>query len=168
MEALVRAAQTGAFPGQIDIVVAPSPDAPALERARSLGIPTAVATTEEELVAAFIGVSWICLSGYLRLLPPTILSRWHGHILNIHPSLLPKHGGKGMYGMNVHRAVIAAGDPESGCTVHHVNEVYDDGEIVCQLRCPVEPEDTAESLAARVLALEHLAYPRALRQVLAK
>ena len=168
MEALIRAAEAGEFPGQIAVVAAPSAESPALERARSLGVPTAVAATEDELVDAFREVAWICLTGYLRLLPPAVRGRWAGHILNIHPSLLPRHGGKGMYGMHVHRAVLASGDLESGCTVHHVNEVYDDGEVVCQLRCAVDRDDTAESLAARVLALEHRAYPEALRRVLAQ
>lgn len=87
-------------------------------------------------------------------------------VLNIHPSLLPKYGGKGMYGIRVHEAVLAAGDSESGCTVHLVNEVYDDGAVLVQLRCPVEPGDTPETLAARVLECEKQAFPMAINKVL--
>jgi folate-dependent phosphoribosylglycinamide formyltransferase PurN len=87
-------------------------------------------------------------------------------VLNIHPSLLPKYGGKGMFGKHVHEAVLRSGETESGCTVHRVTEIYDEGEIILQRRCPVLPEDTAETLAARVLAEEHRAYPEAVRIVL--
>src|SRR5208337_379575 len=90
----------------------------------------------------------ICLAGFMRLLPSEILDAYPDRILNIHPALLPKHGGKGMYGMHVHEAVLAAGDKESGCTVHLVNERYDEGRIVLQMRCPVEAGDTPETLAS--------------------
>jgi phosphoribosylglycinamide formyltransferase 1 len=165
--ALVEAARRGDFPGEVSIVVAPDANAPVLEKVAESGIRTAVAATEEDLLAAFDGCDWICLAGYMRLLPPAVLHRWTNRILNIHPSLLPKYGGKGMYGLHVHRAVLAAGESESGCTVHRVSEVYDEGEVIHQLTCPVAPHDTPESLAARVLALEHQAYPQALQRVLA-
>jgi phosphoribosylglycinamide formyltransferase-1 len=96
-------------------------------------------------------------------LPSEILAQFPGRVLNIHPALLPKHGGKGMYGIRVHEAVIEAGDSESGCTVHLVTEQYDEGQIVVQLRCPVLAEDTPTTLAARVLELEKQAYPAAIR-----
>ncbi|MFI5246760.1 MAG: formyltransferase family protein, partial [Gemmatimonadales bacterium] len=104
--------------------------------------------------------------GYLRLVPPEVTERWRGRIVNIHPALLPRFGGPGMYGRRVHEAVIAAGDRESGATVHHVDHVYDRGAIIAQERVPVEPGDTPDSLAARVLAAEHRLYPRTI-QVLA-
>ncbi|MFN3683119.1 MAG: formyltransferase family protein, partial [Fimbriimonadaceae bacterium] len=109
----------------------------------------------------------VCLAGYMRLLPKEVLDSFPNRVLNIHPALLPKFGGKGMYGMRVHEAVLRAGEAESGCTVHLVNERYDEGPIVVQLRCPVLPDDTPETLAARVLELEHRAYPEAVRKVLA-
>ena len=109
------------------------------------------------------GPTLVCLAGFLRLLPEEVLrSR---PVLNIHPSLLPKFGGKGMYGLRVHEAVIQARETESGCTVHRVTPVYDEGEVVVQMRCPVMAEDTPESLAARVLELEQQAYPEAVRRI---
>lgn len=120
---------------------------------------------EERLVAELADCDWICLAGYMKLLPSPILESHRGRILNIHPALLPKFGGKGMYGMHVHEAVISAQETESGCTVHFVTEVYDEGEIILQARCPVNIDDSPEELAARVLRLEHEAYYRALKKV---
>ena len=102
----------------------------------------------------------------MKKLPIEVLHRYPGRVLNIHPSLLPKFGGKGMYGHHVHEAVIAAHEPESGCTVHVVTENYDEGPIVLQLRCPVESGDSPDTLAARVLELEHRAYPLAIKKVI--
>lgn len=105
----------------------------------------------------------ICLCGYLQLLA---IEPWmEGKIINIHPSLLPKFGGKGMYGMRVHAAVIEEGETESGCTVHYVDEEYDHGSTILQRTCPVEPCDTSQSLADRVFALECEAYPLAIQKV---
>ena len=103
----------------------------------------------------------VVLAGFLRHLP--VPDAWHGHVINIHPSLLPKHGGKGYYGDRVHAAVLAAGDAESGCTVHYVDEVYDHGPHLVQRRVPVEPDDDAHSLASRVFAEECRALPEAVR-----
>lgn len=108
------------------------------------------------------GAELVCLAGFLSLL--VIPDDFAGRVLNIHPSLLPKYGGKGMHGRHVHAAVIAAGDAESGCTVHVADNTYDTGPIVLQRRCPVQPGDTPESLAARVFEQECLAYPEAIRQ----
>ena len=99
------------------------------------------------------------------LLPQEVVRRYEGRILNIHPALLPKYGGKGMYGIHVHEAVIAAGEKESGCSIHFVNERYDEGAVLLQKKCPVLPDDTPESLAERVLDLEHTAYPEALKML---
>ena len=102
----------------------------------------------------------------MRLLPQNILDAYPHRVLNIHPALLPKFGGQGMYGAHLHRAVLDSGDTESGCTVHLVNERYDEGPIIHQLRCPVLPDDTPETLAARVLELEHEAYVVAINHVI--
>jgi folate-dependent phosphoribosylglycinamide formyltransferase PurN len=109
------------------------------------------------------GVDLVCLAGYLRRFR---VDAWLGRALNIHPALLPDFGGHGMFGEHVHRAVIAAGRTESGCTVHWVDAQYDHGQHVVQRRCPVLPGDTPETLADRVWAEETLAYPEAIRQVL--
>ncbi|MCL2609931.1 MAG: phosphoribosylglycinamide formyltransferase, partial [Treponema sp.] len=97
----------------------------------------------------------VFLAGYLKKIGPAVLSAFGGRIFNIHPSLLPRHGGRGMYGINVHRAVLASGETETGITIHRVSAEYDTGPIVAQRKVPVLPEDTPESLAARVLAEEH-------------
>lgn len=102
----------------------------------------------------------VILAGYLRKIPGAVISEYEGKILNIHPSLLPKYGGKGFYGIKVHKAVIEAGDTESGCTIHIVSEEYDKGPILAQQKVSVLPNDTPEDLAARVLVQEHLLYPK--------
>lgn len=102
----------------------------------------------------------VILAGYLRKIPGAVISEYEGKILNIHPSLLPKYGGKGFYGIKVHKAVIEAGDTESGCTIHIVSEEYDKGPILAQQKVSVLPDDTPEDLAARVLVQEHLLYPK--------
>ncbi|MCC5944136.1 MAG: phosphoribosylglycinamide formyltransferase [Bernardetiaceae bacterium] len=113
-------------------------------------------------------VEWIVLAGFLWLVPENLLEAYPQRILNIHPSLLPKYGGRGMFGKNVHSAVIEAGESESGLSIHYVNSEYDKGQILLQARCPVIEGDTADSLAARVLQLEHFYYPRVLEFVLSK
>lgn len=107
------------------------------------------------------GARLVVLAGFLRHLP--IPDAWLGHVINIHPSLLPKYGGHGFYGDRVHAAVLAAGDRESGCTVHYVDAVYDNGPPIVQRRVPVEDTDDVEALAARVFAAERLALPEAVR-----
>ncbi len=163
MAAIVRAVQSGAVPGEIALVLSPKADAPALEVARNLGISQVIGSEDLETHLDPGRVDWICLAGFMRLLPPTVLQRFPRRVLNIHPALLPKFGGKGMYGHHVHEAVLASGDALTGCTVHYVTERYDEGDPIVQFSCPVMPGDTAETLAARVLELEHLAYPLALR-----
>ena len=120
----------------------------------------------KRLVEALEGATVVCLAGFTRLLPEEVLEAFPARVLNVHPSLLPRHGGPGMYGLRVHEAVLASGDAESGCTVHRVTERYDEGAAILQTRCPVFAGDTPEALAARVLALEHRIYPQAVRQVL--
>ena len=165
MAALIRAMQSGMVHGVPDVVISTSAEAPALAVARDLGVATRVCP-EDGLVEGLEGADWLCLAGYLRLLPTEVLEHMGHRVLNIHPALLPKYGGKGMYGLNVHRAVLASGDEESGCTVHWVNSAYDEGDGIMQLKCFVMSSDTPESLAARVLALEHQAYPAALEKVI--
>jgi phosphoribosylglycinamide formyltransferase 1 len=155
----------GELPGQIALAVA-SRECLGAMRARERGVPTNIVPgdIEPHELARLLkdaAVDWVALAGYTRLLP--IPPGFEGRVVNIHPALLPRHGGRGMFGMNVHRAVIEAGDAESGCTVHLCDDRYDSGPIVLQKRCEVRPDDTPEALAERVFALELEAYPEALR-----
>ena len=164
------AQQIAADPGfHVHQVIGTKANAPAIEAANEMGLKTSIVefgeNFEQDLLDALEGSDWICLAGFLRLLPESIVNKWDHHILNIHPALLPKFGGKGMYGIHVHEAVIAAGETESGCSVHYVTKEYDEGSVVRQDRCPILPDDTAESLAARVLALEHQCYFASLKEV---
>ena len=111
-------------------------------------------------------IHFIVLAGFLLKIPASILRSWPDRIINIHPALLPKYGGKGMYGMHVHQAVLSSGDRFSGITVHMVNEEYDKGSVVSQHTCEVGKDDTPESLAARVHQLEHFWYPRIIEKLL--
>jgi phosphoribosylglycinamide formyltransferase 1 len=152
---------------RVSLVLSNNPDAFVLERSRILEVPTVMFTKSEFYTTETIpdllesnGITFLVLAGFLWLVPANILKAYPGKILNIHPALLPKYGGKGMYGMKVHRAVINSGDHESGISIHSVNERYDEGDIVFQARCLVDPEDTPESLAEKIHALEHKHYPR--------
>lgn len=165
---LLGAIRSGTLSAEVAVVIA-SRECPGAEHARRLGIPTCVmpgdlSAERLEGVLAEHRVDVVALAGYLRKLcvPPT----WRGRIVNIHPALLPKFGGSGMYGDRVHSAVLAAGEQESGCTVHLVDDEYDRGRILLQRRCPVLPGDDASRLAARVFAEECLAYPAALQQMI--
>ncbi len=144
----------------------------ALERARLAGIPVQVMQAERSLAKAQrrielsnrilaqaqkLDVGLIVLAGFLQILQGPLLSAYERRIINMHPALLPKFGGDGMYGQHVHRAVLAAGESESGCTVHFADSGTDTGEIILQRRVPVEPGDDPESLAARILVQEHIA-----------
>lgn len=104
-------------------------------------------------------IDFIVLAGFLWKIPDILLKAYPKKIINIHPALLPKHGGKGMYGQNVHQAVLSAQEKESGITIHYVDEHYDNGDIILQIKCPVLENDTAESLAQRIHSLEHANYP---------
>lgn len=139
----------------------------ALERARGHNIPAvhfekSILSENPQHIVDILNqyeVDWIVLAGFMCFVPSEITQGWQGRIINIHPALLPKFGGQGMYGDNVHRAVIAAGEHESGITIHYVNEEYDKGDIIFQARCTVEPEDTAEDVATKVRALEQENFP---------
>jgi phosphoribosylglycinamide formyltransferase 1 len=143
-------------------VVSNRPDAGALERARHAGVPSAVLrdpADPSELLAALADADLAVLAGYLKLVPSAVVARFRWRMINIHPALLPAFGGPGMYGRRVHEAVLASGAAESGATVHYVDEQFDRGPIIAQARVPVLPGDTAESLAARVLEVEHRLLP---------
>ena len=163
------------WPARVDLVISSNPAAYALQRARQAGVVVEVASKAElgaeardQLIARLLCEAqpdMVVLAGYLAHLKPP--AGFAPPILNIHPSLLPRHGGQGMYGQRVHAAVLAAGDAESGCTVHHVDEVYDHGQIILQRRVPVLPGDTAQALADRVFIEEQAALLEAVQTVLA-
>ena len=111
-------------------------------------------------------IDYIALAGYLQLLPEEVVKEFKNRIINIHPALLPKYGGKGMYGQHVHKAVLESGDSESGATVHLTDEIYDNGKVLEQFKVPVLDGDTPELLAARVLEQEHKLFPRALQKLI--
>jgi formyltetrahydrofolate-dependent phosphoribosylglycinamide formyltransferase len=146
-------------------VAADRPEAFGLQRAMEHGLETRIHSEPSVLWSWLLelDVDLVVLGGYLRILP--IVPEFEGRVLNIHPSLLPKYGGKGMYGERVHSAVLQAGERESGCTAHLCNENYDEGRILVQARVPVLPDDTAETLAARILVEEHKLYPRAIAMI---
>ena len=150
--------------GVVSLVVSDRAEAYALERARLRGIATvhvARGAPPDSLEQALVAhdIELVALAGYLRLVPATVVRRWAGRVLNVHPALLPAFGGQGMYGHRVHEAVIASGARLSGATVHFVDEQFDRGAIIAQWPVPVPLGDTANALAARVLALEHRIYP---------
>jgi phosphoribosylglycinamide formyltransferase-1 len=173
---IARACAENRIDGEVVLVVGSHPDSPALALAQEMGLTVQVLTLPRRGVSSDEDASYavalsaalenakvdlICLAGYLRRLPEKIVQAWSGRILNTHPALLPAFGGQGMYGIHVHQAVIDYGVKVSGCTVHLVDEAYDTGPIVLQVPVPVRDDDTAETLAARVLSAEHEAYPHA-------
>lgn len=153
----------------VSLVASDRADAGALARATAHDVPCArVAPDDGEEMLSLLathGIELVVLAGYLRFVPEVVTRRFHGRIVNVHPALLPSFGGHGMYGIRVHRAVLAAGARISGPTVHFVDEVYDRGPIVAQWPVPVLGGDTPESLAKRVLRAEHALYPRAVLAV---
>ena len=152
-----------AAPARVTRVVSNRADAGALERARAAGIPAVVLrdpADAAELIAALGDADLVVLAGYLKLIPAAAVARFPRRMINIHPALLPAFGGPGMYGHRVHAAVLASGATTSGATVHYVDEQYDRGPIIAQRTVPVLPGDTAETLAARVLAVEHELLPQ--------
>ena len=143
-------------------VISSRPGAGALERARRAGVATTVLVNPadpNELLVALRDAQLVVLAGYLKLVPPVVVAQFRGRMINIHPALLPDFGGPGMYGHHVHAAVLASGVRESGATVHFVDEAFDRGDIIAQEKVRVEPADTPETLAARVLEAEHRLLP---------
>lgn len=175
-EALLKAMQDPAFPAEAVLVFSNRPGAGVLEKAARYGVPAVIRDHKDypdreafdaELlkVLAAARPDFLVLAGYLRILTPGFVRAYPHRILNVHPSLLPKFGGPGMHGHHVHEAVLAAGETESGATVHWVDEGVDSGGIVLQQKVPVLPGDSPESLAARVLTAEHQVYAAALKKV---
>lgn len=149
------------------------PDAYVLERAKKLNIPAFVFNRTEMRDPQFLlkqlkelETDYIILAGFLWLMPSHIIEAFPNRIINIHPALLPNYGGKGMYGMNVHHAVIAAKEKESGITIHFVNEQYDSGATIFQATCPIVSTDTPETLAEKVHALEYKHFPAVIEKVI--
>ncbi len=155
----------------VSLIVSNNPEAYVLQRAKNAGIPSVVITKKEwenkdavaESLMAY-GITGVVLAGYLLLIPGWLVRMFPKKILNIHPALLPHFGGKGMYGMHVHRAIIASGAKKSGISIHVVNEKYDEGAIIFQADLLIQPGDSAESLAKRVQELEHRHYPAVVEQ----
>jgi phosphoribosylglycinamide formyltransferase 1 len=153
--------------GSIELVASDRPQAGALARARVRGLPAveiaSAARPDAPTLAAVLAdhdIDLVVLAGYLRLVPPEVVRDFEGRMLNVHPALLPAFGGPGMYGMRVHRAVLASGAKVSGITIHFVDEQFDRGAIVAQWPVPIRTDDDANRLAERVLRVEHLLYPR--------
>lgn len=171
LQSIIDACSDKNFPAQITVVISNEPDAYGLERAKLAGIATAVIPHkaypsrrefEQALQAEIVkhNVDLICLAGFMRVLTSEFVSQWDGKMLNIHPSLLPAYTG-----LHTHERVLAAGEKESGCTIHFVTPGLDEGPTIIQKRVPVLGGDTAETLAARILAEEHIAYPEAIRLI---
>lgn len=179
LQALIDACAAPAFPARIALVLSNRPEAFGLERAKRAGIETALvdhkafptrAAFEGAIEQALKGrgIDLICLAGFMRILTAGFLSQWTGKVINTHPSLLPRHGGPGMFGEYVHRAVLDSGDKQSGATIHYVIPEVDQGPVIVQKAVPVLPGDTVETLAARVIEQEHEAYPEAVRMIAEK
>ncbi|MEE8577075.1 MAG: phosphoribosylglycinamide formyltransferase [candidate division Zixibacteria bacterium] len=176
LQSLIDSCTDANFPTEITLVISSKKKAFGLERARNHSISAVVLRkkdfgTEQEYADEMLKtlkkhhIEIICLAGYLKLIPSSIVRYFENRILNIHPALLPKFGGAGMYGMKVHEAVIAARESESGPTVHIVDDIFDHGRIFMQRKVPVLPDDTPEVLQKRVLAVEHELYPEALEKL---
>lgn len=174
LRAIVAAIKSGALAAQARLVVSNRKDAPVLAFARkhdiaALFLPTIhdpdVADARLAQVMQDAGVEWIVLSGYLRKLGPRTLAAYEGRILNIHPALLPRHGGAGLYGRRVHDAVIAAGDPVTGASVHLVDGEYDHGRVIARVEVPVVPDDTAADVERRVVSAEPALFVETLQAI---
>jgi phosphoribosylglycinamide formyltransferase 1 len=157
----------------ISLILSNKPDAFVLKRAEKLGIPTTIFNKKDFYESGLVfeilkeyRIDFIILAGFLWFVPDNILKAFPRRIINIHPALLPKHGGKGMYGGKVHQAVIESGDTRTGITIHFVNDHYDEGEIIFQDSFEVQPGDTPDSIALKVHQLEYLHFPRIIENVI--
>lgn len=176
LQALLDASKSGRMPSaEIALVISDKPGVGALDRASQAGVPGEVvapgARFDERLrdVLSMHGIEMVVLAGYLQKVPVAIVDRYEGRMINVHPSLLPKYGGKGCYGLRVHRAVLEAGDATTGATVHVVTEEFDDGPVVARREVAVQPGDTPESLQERVKTeAEWQILPAATEQVAAE
>lgn len=176
MQAIIDACKENKINGSVCVVICNNSRAGAVDKAEKAGIPVYHLSGKnypggndlDEAVLLVLKkhkVNIVALAGYMKKLGPGVLKEYKNRILNIHPALLPKHGGKGMYGIKVHEAVIEAGDKESGATVHLVNENYDEGGILSQVVVPVLKNDTPGALADRILVEEHRLYPITLEKI---
>lgn len=157
----------------VRFVITNNPYAGVINRAKDLGVSSFVLSKEElnevDQLKDFLKqneIDLIVLAGYLKKIPKALVDAYPNAIVNIHPALLPEFGGKGMHGIAVHEAVVAAGKKESGISIHYVNEAYDEGQIIFQAKCPVMPDDSAEELAKRVLQLEHMHFPKVVESLI--
>jgi phosphoribosylglycinamide formyltransferase-1 len=157
----------------VALILSNNPAAGVLEIAKNEKIPYIIIEREKFFNANYYqqllkenNIQWIVLAGFLWKIPPELISAFRGRIINIHPALLPKYGGKGMYGPKVHEAVIQSGDKESGITIHYVDEIYDHGKIIFQAKCPVSIDDDAASLAKKIHELEYQHFPRIIEGLL--
>jgi phosphoribosylglycinamide formyltransferase-1 len=177
MMAIINACEQGAISAEVELVISNNKDSLALVLAQEKNIETAYlgSSTHPDLEAldnamneALIAhdIDLVLLAGYMKKIGPKMLASFKGRIINIHPSLLPRHGGQGMYGLNVHRAVIDAGDKETGVTIHLVDGEYDKGAILAQKAVAVAADDTPESLAARVLKVEHVLFAETIQKII--
>ena len=158
---------------KVELILSNKNNAYVLERAKQLGVHSFVFSAnqlnETTLVDDLLEencIDFIILAGFLLKIPQRILDKYPSKIINIHPALLPAHGGRGMYGMNVHKSVIEAGEPESGITIHLVDEHFDNGQIIFQAKCSISKDDTPEDLAVKIHLLEQLHFPRVIEEFL--
>ncbi len=174
-QAIIEATKSGIIKARVAGLISNKDGIGALEKAQTCKIPSVVINPDEFVSEGqyvdslieqleFWETDLIALAGYLRKIPPEVIQQFPNRILNIHPSLLPRFGGKGFYGMKVHKAVLDAGEEKSGCTVHVVTEIYDDGPILGQETVAVSADDSPEDLAKKVLEQEHKLYPRIIQQ----
>lgn len=158
--------------GRVVLVLSDKKEAGVISRVKDMGVEIVVFSREELLGGTVLsmlkekGIDFIVLAGFLKMVPMDIIEKYHGRIVNIHPSLLPKYGGRGMYGMNIHRAVIENREKESGITIHHVSPVCDDGDIIFQTSVEITDRDTPESLAAKISCLEMEHFPRVVEKII--
>lgn len=156
---------------EVALVASNKPEAFVLERAKKFGVPTFTFSRKEMDAGVLLEklqsekIDWVILAGFLLKIPDQLTHAYSDKMVNIHPALLPKFGGKGMYGSFVHEAVKASGDIETGITIHLVNEHYDEGRIIFQASTPVAPEDSPEKIAEKVHALEHAHFPRVIAEL---
>ncbi|HIY97811.1 MAG TPA: phosphoribosylglycinamide formyltransferase [Firmicutes bacterium] len=176
MQSVIDACESGQINGKVVAVIASRPGIFALERAAKHNIPSKVFSVKEYgspeakdgAIVEYLkpmGIDLIVLAGYLSIVSKPLLDMYEGRIINIHPSLIPRHCGKGMYGLHVHESVLASGDKVSGCTVHFVDSGTDTGKIIRQVTVPVEEGDTPETLQARVLVQEHKLLPQVVAEL---
>jgi phosphoribosylglycinamide formyltransferase-1 len=174
LKAIIRAGKSRKIRSKVVLVISNNSDSKALLAARENNIPSyhlsnKLFSSQPEFDKKFLAllkeykVDLLILAGYMKLVSPAVTKKYKNRILNIHPALLPAYGGKGMYGLNVHKAVLKSGDKTTGATVHLVDDIYDNGAVVLQKKVRVKPGDTPETLQKRVLRAEHILYPEAIK-----